>query len=70
LSELQQNEIKKQLTKLFESKILATFVVDTRILGGIVIKENNKMIDASLTSKFNYLVGAIKNNILQLELNK
>lgn len=70
LNELQQNAIKEQLTKLFESKVLVTFAVDARILGGIIIKENNKMIDVSLANKFTHLVEAIKNNILQLELNK
>lgn len=70
LNELQQNAITEQLAKLFESKVLVTFTVDARILGGIIIKENNQMIDVSLASKFAHLVGAIKNNILQLELNK
>jgi F-type H+-transporting ATPase subunit delta len=70
LSKQQQDEIKEQLSELFKSKILITFEVDARIIGGIVIKENNKMIDASIASRFSHLVGAIKNNILQLELNK
>jgi F-type H+-transporting ATPase subunit delta len=63
-------QIEEQLSELFAAKVVASFKQDPKILGGIIIKCENKMLDASLTNRFNHLSKAVKNHISQLELNK
>ncbi len=70
LSLEQQDKIKEQLANLLDSKVKVSFKLDSKILGGLIIKYDNKMIDASIANRFTYLTETIKNNISQLELNK
>ena len=62
----EQNEIKKHLEEILSSKIELFFKIEPKILGGMIIKVDNKMLDASLRSKFAYLTNAVKKKIALL----
>jgi F-type H+-transporting ATPase subunit delta len=59
MSEEDQKSFKENLEKKLSSKIALTYKIDPSILGGVIIKIDNKMFDASLKTKFYNL----KNNI-------
>ena len=63
---MQQKEIKANLEKKFSSKIELSFKIDPKILGGIIIKIDGKMIDASLVSKFIHLSNIVEKRIALL----
>lgn len=48
LSEGEKLEIVETLSRIKKGKIKANFTVDSEILGGIIIKEGNKIIDCSI----------------------
>ena len=66
LNAVQQKEIKANLEKKFSSKIELSFKIDPKILGGIIIKIDGKMIDASLVSKFIHLSNIVEKRIALL----
>jgi F-type H+-transporting ATPase subunit delta len=63
LSLKEQDEVKQQLEDVLESKIQICLKIDPKIIGGVVVKVDNKMFDASLQSRFLYLSHAIKKQI-------
>jgi F-type H+-transporting ATPase subunit delta len=63
LSSKEQDKIKQQLKDVLESEIQTCFKIDPKIIGGVVVKVDNKMFDASLQSRFLYLSHAIKKQI-------
>lgn len=62
----EQNKIQKRLEEMLSSKIELLFKIEPKILGGMIIKVDNKMLDASLRSKFAYLTNAVKKKIALL----
>jgi len=63
LSSKEQDKIKQQLKDVLDSEIQTCFKIDPKIIGGVVVKVDNKMFDASLLSRFLYLSHAIKKQI-------
>ena len=66
LLEADQKNIKNNLEEMFSSKIDLTFKVDPEIIGGIVVKVDNKMFDSSLRSKFTVLTRSVKKKLALL----
>ena len=67
LTALDQLPLKKEkLEEILDSKVELSFKLAPKILGGIIIKIDNKMFDASLASKFNYLTNAVQEQIALL----
>ena len=60
LSEDQQLNIKNQLSSILGDKLLLSFKVDKKIIGGLIIKVGSKMIDTSVANKINKLKIAMK----------
>jgi len=54
-----KEEIKKELENKFNKKIILKEIIDEKIIGGIIIKINDKLYDNSIISKLNKL----KNNL-------
>lgn len=65
LSEREKIKISKYLEKLFDKKIVARYFVDGKILGGLVIKTENKLFDVSLKNKLENLRNSIKNKLIK-----
>ena len=63
LSATEKNNIQKRLEKELDSKVQLSLRIDPQILGGIIIKVDNKMLDASLKKKFIYLNDNVQNQI-------
>ncbi len=61
-----KTKLVKKLEEILASKLQLSFKEDPKILGGMIIKFNNKMLDASLESKFIYLTDAVKKKIALL----
>ena len=55
LSDQQKNGIKDQLRLILGEKLSLNFLVDKKIIGGLIVKVGSKMIDSSLASKINKL---------------
>ena len=66
LSEQEQNKIKQQLEKVLLSKIKISFKLDPKIIGGIIVRLDNKMLDTSIATKLFSLSEAINNKIAEL----
>tara|TARA_Y100001970_G_scaffold282224_1_gene394612 strand:- start:656 stop:1213 length:558 start_codon:yes stop_codon:yes gene_type:complete len=60
LSNDQQNNITNQLRNILGNKLLLSFKVDKKIIGGLVVKVGSKMIDTSMLNKINKLKIAMK----------
>ena len=60
LSDEQKNGIKDQLKLIIGEKLSLNFLVDKKIIGGLIVKVGSKMIDSSLASKINKLKIAMK----------
>ena len=60
LSEEQRINIKDQLRSILGDKLSLDFKVDSKIIGGLIIKVGSKMIDTSLANKINKLKTAMK----------
>ena len=55
LSDSQKKSIKDQLSKILGEKLLLNFLVDRKIIGGLIVKVGSKMIDSSMANKINKL---------------
>jgi F-type H+-transporting ATPase subunit delta len=60
ISEKQRVNIKDQLRIILGDKLSLNFMVDKKIIGGLIIKVGSKMIDTSLVNKINKLKIAMK----------
>ena len=60
LNDEQRKNIKEQLKKTLGKKLSLKFIVDKKIIGGLVVKVGSKMIDTSLANKINKLKIAMK----------
>ena len=60
ISERQRVNIKDQLRIILGDKLSLNFMVDKKIIGGLIIKVGSKMIDTSLANKINKLNIAMK----------
>ena len=55
LSEKQKMGIDKKLKSILGEKLFLNFKIDTKLLGGLIVKIGSKMVDAYLISKINKL---------------
>ena len=60
LNDEQRKNITEQLKNTLGKKLSLNFIVDKKILGGLVVKVGSKMIDTSLANKINKLKIAMK----------
>ena len=60
LGDEQQKNIKEQLKAILGDKLSLNFKVDSKIIGGLIIKVGSKMIDTSLSNKINKLKIAMR----------
>ncbi len=66
ISSTEKEEVQQKLAEAFASKVQVNFTEQADILGGIILKYDNKMYDASLKNKFNQLNIIIENKIALL----
>ena len=57
---LLENTDQEQLKKTLGEKLSLNFIVDKKIIGGLVVKVGSKMVDTSLANKINKLKIAMK----------
>ena len=62
----QQKELKKSLENSLGCEVELFFKVDPKILGGVIIKLDGKMIDDSLATKFHHLKNIVERRIALL----
>ena len=55
LNDEQRKNIKEQLKNTLGKKLSLKFIIDKKIIGGLVVKVGSKMIDTSLVNKINKL---------------
>ena len=60
LNDEQRKNIKEQLKNTLGKKLSLKFIVDKKVIGGLVVKVGSKMIDTSLANKINKLKIAMK----------
>ena len=60
LNDEQRKNITEQLKNTLGKKLFLNFIVDKKIIGGLVVKVGSKMIDTSLANKINKLKIAMK----------
>ena len=60
LNDEQRKNIKEQLKNTLGKKLSLKFIIDKKIIGGLVVKVGSKMIDTSLANKINKLKIAMK----------
>ena len=60
LNDEQRKNIKEQLKNTLGKKLSLNFIVDKKIIGGLIVKVGSKMIDTSLANKINKLKIAMK----------
>jgi F-type H+-transporting ATPase subunit delta len=65
-SKKEQDLFKTNLENHLSSKIELSYKIDPKILGGMIIKIDNKMLDASLRNKFTNLSNIIESKIALL----
>ena len=56
----QKNNVKEQLKIILGEKLSLNFIVDKKIIAGLIVKVGSKMIDTSLANKINKLKIAMK----------
>ena len=66
LSKKERDSLKEKLEAALSSKIELSLKIDQEILGGVIIKIDNKMLDASLANKFNHLSDIVESKIALL----
>ncbi|MGB4192123.1 MAG: ATP synthase F1 subunit delta [Rickettsiales bacterium] len=66
LSSAKQDAVKLQLENILASNLIINFKQDPAIISGIIVKFNNKMLDASLKTKFTNLTNAMAKEIALL----
>ena len=60
LNDEQRKNIKEQLKNTLGEKLSLNFIIDKKIIGGLVVKVGSKMVDTSLANKINKLKIAMK----------
>lgn len=65
LNEMQKNKIVCKCEKLFNKKIIANYLIDEEIMGGFIIKSDDKIVDISVKNKLNNM----KNTMLNVIMN-
>lgn len=55
LTKTQDTVLKKKLAAIFNKKIIINYIINTQIIGGLVIKYGSHFIDASIKNKLNAL---------------
>ena len=65
LNELQKNKILCKCEKLFNKKIITNYLIDEEIMGGFIIKSDDKIVDMSVKNKLNNM----KNTMLNVIMN-
>ena len=60
LSNEQKNELQNNLQKTLGDKLSLNYIVNKKIIGGLIVKIGSKMIDSSLSSKINKIKIAMK----------
>lgn len=60
LEDARQNEVKKQLADQLGKELILDFSADANILGGVVLKVGDKILDASLKAQLNAMKEQIK----------
>lgn len=60
LSDVRQDQIKTKLEKQSGKKLVLSFAVDSSILGGVLLKVGDKVLDASLRAQLDILKEQIK----------
>lgn len=63
LSEIQKQNLLKKLKKMLNKNILINYQIDEKILGGLIIKYDDIIIDASVQNKIKKLHSILKGNI-------
>lgn len=66
MSEKEIQELQKKLEQIYSAEIELTLKQDPEILGGLIIKQNNQMLDASLKTKFENLTNMVAQEIALL----
>lgn len=66
LTDLELKKLSKILEEKLNSKIELKVKIEESVLGGIIVKVDNLMFDASLRSKFNNLSQIVENRIAAL----
>lgn len=66
ISNESQAELKSKIEKIISAKIELSLNIDPSIIGGLIIKFDNKMIDMSLRSQFQHLLDAAQKKIALL----
>ena len=64
LSASQEQEITDLITKKYDKKEIFNNIVDSNIIGGLIIKINNHMIDCSISEELNRFVAGSKQSLL------
>jgi F-type H+-transporting ATPase subunit delta len=60
LEDNQLNSLKGSLEKALEKKIVLESKVDTELIGGIMVKVNNLLIDGSIRAQLNQLAETLR----------
>ena len=60
LTEMQVNKLKEKLEKIVDKNVIINNVIDTDIMGGVVLKLSNKQYDGSIRSRLERLSMMIK----------
>jgi F-type H+-transporting ATPase subunit delta len=60
LTPIQSNLLKEKLKKIFPGTLNLTFVKDSKVLGGIMVRVGSRVIDATLVTQLNKLATAMK----------
>lgn len=66
MSEKENQELNGQLKKIFAADVELTIKEDPEIIGGLIVKFNNKMFDGSLKTKFEKLTSAVAEEVALL----
>ena len=63
LSKIQKQNLLEKLKKIFNKDMIINYYINPEILGGIIIKYDDIIIDASVQNKLKKLHGILKGNI-------
>jgi F-type H+-transporting ATPase subunit delta len=64
LSDQQKQEITDLIAKKYNKKVIFNNIVDSNIIGGLIIKINNHMIDCSISEELNRFIAGSKQSLL------
>lgn len=64
LSELEKRDVISRCEKLFNNKIVASFIVDKTIIGGVIIEADDKLYDMSVSNKLSEIKKLISERVI------